>query len=361
MEKATLSFYQLFTLKVLFGIATAMMFTLGGDAKQASWIAILLGMTGGLFTYGMYYHLYRRYSMQPLTAYSKEILGKPIGSVIGLAYIAFFLYGASRNVRDGVELVSLSYTETPGLALGIILMIVVVYGLFQGIEVISRVGELYILLFGTLTVLAIIALFGSGVVMEENLLPVLEPGWKAILQTVRDETWTWPFGEMVCFTMLLPYLNQPKSGLKVGILGILVTGFYLALVHGLEVAVLGVDRTGRSIFPFLEMSQKINVGDVIQRLDAFVMVTLIINVFFKISIYLYAAVIAATDLFTVTQNKVILPMGAIVLATSILFTGSIVGHVVQGSFVLKNIFPIFGAYIPLLLWVGSFIRKKKGS
>ncbi|WP_167577794.1 GerAB/ArcD/ProY family transporter [Ammoniphilus sp. YIM 78166] len=359
MEKVKLNAFQFFTLKVLFGIGTAMMFTLGGEAKQASWLAILIGMLGGLVVFGIYYSLYRQYPDLPLTEYSKRILGNPLGLLLGFAYFTFFLYGASRNVRDGIELVSLSYTETPDIALGIILITVVMYGLTKGIEVIARVGEIYFILFVVITILAIIALAGSDVINENHLLPVLDPDWRAILHTARSETWMWPFGEMICFAMILPYLNSAKAALKVSVLGIVATGLYLAMVHALEIAVLGVDLTGRSVFPFMEMSQKINVGDVIQRLDAFVMVTLIINVFFKISIYMSAAAIVAVELFPLSRNKLILAMGVIVLTTSILFTGSIVGHWAQSKFILRYVYPIFGAYIPMGLLVVHMVLKKR--
>ncbi|MEW9671778.1 GerAB/ArcD/ProY family transporter [Ammoniphilus sp. 3BR4] len=358
MENAKITLYQFFTLQLLFGIGTAMMFTLGGEAKQASWLAILLGMALGVVLYLIYYDLYRKYSNLPLTAYSQRIFGRPIGQFISISYMSFFLYGASRNVRDGIELVSLSYGETPKLVLGIMLVAVVLYAIFNGIEVISRVGEMYIFLFFFITILAIIGLFSSGVVKGENLLPVLEPGWKTILKTTMQQTWMWPFGEMVCFTMILPYLNHPKQGLKVGLLGVILTGLFLAMVHSLEVAVLGVEQADRSVFPFMEMSQKINVGDVIQRLDAFVMVTIIVNVFFKITIYIYVAVVAAANVFPVSKNKLFIPMGIVVLMISIFFTESMVGHWVQGSFVLKNVYPFFGAFIPLTLWIGAILRKK---
>lgn len=257
-----------------------------------------------------------------------------------------------------MELVSLTYQETPPWILGIILMAVVLYGIYNGIEVLGRVGELYLIAFLFITVLAIIGLFASGVVKGENLLPVLEPGWKSIFRTMISQTWMWPFGEMVCFTMILPYLSQPKQGLKIGWLGIVMTGMFLAMVHGLEIATLGVERTNQAIFPFMEMSQKINVGDVIQRLDAFVMVTLVVNVFFKISIYIYVAVEAAADVFPVSKNKLFIPMGGAVLITSIWFTGSITGHLAQGNIVLKNIYPFFGAGIPLALFLVSILRKK---
>ncbi|WP_375540594.1 GerAB/ArcD/ProY family transporter [Peribacillus simplex] len=51
-------------------------------------------------------------------------------------------------------------------------------------------------------------IFASGSVKAENLLPVLEEGWKPVFTTAFPLTFTFPFGEMIVFTVLMPYLNR---------------------------------------------------------------------------------------------------------------------------------------------------------
>jgi spore germination protein KB len=73
---------------------------------------------------------------------------------------------------------------------------------------------------------------------------------------------------------------------------------------------------------------------------------------------MYAAVLGGASIFKVSKNVLILPMGAIVIVTSILFAGNYSAHMAQSHIVLKYVYPIFAAYIPLLLCEINFIKNK---
>ncbi len=334
------------------------MFPVGGDAKQAAWLSILLGMISGIPLLFIYVYLNKQYPNLVLTEYCKQILGKYLGSFIGIFYILFFLYGAARDVRDAMELIPLFLDGTPIWAIGIMLLLPILYALFLGIEVIGRTSEIffpYVVLTG---LLIIIFIFFSDIAKFENLQPVLEPGWETIIITTRNETWMAPFGEMICFTMIFAYLYKPKSVLKVGVVGVVSGGLFLVFIHMLIISVIGAEARNTSIAPLLDMVQKINIGNFIQRLDALFMIWLIVNDFFKILVFMYAAVIGGATIFKVSKSLLIIPFGLIVLLTSIFFAGSYTAHMAQSDFVLKNIYPIFSVYIPLLLCIVYFVRQK---
>lgn len=358
MENSKISSRQIFALIMIFELGTTVMFPLAAKAKQAAWISILIGMLGGIVLLTLYHYLFCQYTDKLLTEYCKRIFGKYIGTFICIIYVFYFLYGAARDIRDGMEILSLFYPETPISILGIMIMAIICYGLYLGIEVIGRMSEIF---FGFLIISGLfflISLIASGVIKVENLQPVLEPGWKAILRTAIDEPWMAPFGEMICFTMIFPYLNKPKSQFKITLIGVILSGIFLAVIHTLSIAVLGVEQRNRSIIPFFKMAQMINIGDFIQRLDAFSMIWLIVNDYFKITIYMYAAVMGGATIIKISKNVFILPMGAIVIITSIYFAGSYSAHMAQSDIVLKYVYPIFAAYIPLLMCVITFIKKK---
>ncbi|WP_181444428.1 GerAB/ArcD/ProY family transporter [Bacillus sp. 03113] len=358
MEKGKITTFQLFSLIVLFELGTAMMIPLGIDAKQDAWLSILIAMIGGILIFSVYAYLNHCYPKLLLTGYVKRIIGKYFGFVICLLYIFFFIYGAARDLRDGVELLLLSYGDTPIFVLSLIMMMVVCYALFLGIEVLSRIGEIYFLLFLFTGVVSIAFLFLSDVVHFENVQPVLEEGWEPVFSSVLTQTAMFPFGEMICFTMILPYLNQVKYGLKVGVFAIILSGVALAFIVLLEIAVLGINNMEQTVFPFLDMMEKIEIGEIVQRLDAFVVISLIINDFFKISIFSYAAVIGASDIFKVNKNKLFIPIGILILIVSLLIAKNLQLHLEQGRFALKYIFPPFVIGIPLLLMIIEMVRRK---
>jgi spore germination protein KB len=358
MESGKITSFQLFSLIILFELGTAIMVPLGLDAKQDAWIAIMIGMVGGILIFCMYSYLYNHFPHLLLTGYVRIIFGKYIGTVVGILYILFFIYGAARDLRDGVELLVLSYDLTPISVLSMILMLVICYALYRGIEVLSRTGEIYFIFLLFTGILVFILLLFSNVVNIDKVLPVLENGWKPIFTAVYGQTVMFPFGEMICFTMILPYLNNPKLGFKTGTTAIILSGVIISFVVFLEISVLGVNTVKQSIFPFLSMMQHINVGDVIQRLDAFVVTSLIINDFFKVAIFSYVALIGTVDLFKIQKNKLVIPLGVIILLTSMLIAQDVRMHFEQGRFALKYIFPVFAVVIPFLLMTIEMIRKR---
>ncbi|MCV9886754.1 GerAB/ArcD/ProY family transporter [Metabacillus halosaccharovorans] len=358
MENAKISAIQLVTIMYIFVVGTTVIFPLAAEAEQAAWISILLGMFLGFPLLLIYHYLYKLYPHLVLTEYTIKILGTYLGTAVGISYVLFFLYGAARDVRDAMELAPLFLHGTPISVIGIMFLVPILYGLFLGIEVLLRTSEIFIVYLVLTGVLMIIFIFFSDIFQYENLLPVLEPGWKKIIGTTLKESWSAPFGEVICFTMVFAYLNKPKHQLKASFMGVIIGGLSLALFHFLTIAVLGADTRGSSISPFLRMVQKIEVAEIIQRLDALFMIWLLVNDFFKVAIFMYAAVIGGATLFKISKNVLVLPFGAIVFFTSYYFTENYISHMAQGDFMLAYIYPIFSFAIPLLLCVVTFVKKK---
>lgn len=205
-------------------------------------------------------------------------------------------------------------------------------------------------------------MFFSGVIELNYLFPVLGSGWGPVIKTTLKQTIEFPHAEVICFTMLLPYLNQPKAGVRAGVAAVLISGLILSYSTALNIAVLGTDIAGRATFPLLHTISLINIGEFIQRLDVFVVLTLIIGDFFKVAIFFYAGVLAAADVFQIRdKRKIIFPMGLLILLISIVITGSIAEHIEEGNLALQTVFVLFGIVFPLAFLVVSGLRKRFGS
>ncbi|PLR79098.1 spore gernimation protein KB [Bacillus sp. V3-13] len=361
MEKVQISPSQLFALIFLFELGSAVVVGLGMQAKQDAWLAILLGMTGGLLIFLVYSYLFRHYPNLALTSYLPRILGKWIGYPITFLYIVYFVYLASRVLRDFSDLLLTStLRETPMLAISAMMIALSVYGIAKGIETLARTGEI---LFGLMIVLIAFGfffLFASGVVKFENLVPVLDNGWKPVLKTAFPQTLTFPFGEMIVFAMLLPFLNKPKMEIKVGLSALTVSGLLLALTAAINIAVLGPYIASTSMFPLLKTVHKINIADFIQRLDAIVISMLIVGGFFKIVIFFYAAVKGIEDLFKEAKHRYIIigSIGLIILVGSIYMAGNFPEHLEVGLKIVPVYLHLpFQIGIPLLLLIVVMIRK----
>ncbi|MGM0921434.1 MAG: GerAB/ArcD/ProY family transporter [Bacillota bacterium] len=361
MEKVKISPFQLSSLIILFELGSAVVVAVGVNAKQDAWIAILIGMLGGMVLFCIYHYLFRQYPDLPLTGYIPKVFGKIIGYPVAVLYILYFIYIASRVLRDlGSLLVISTLTQTPLLVINLLVILIIAYANYLGIEPLARAGEIFFYIFIFFLISSNIFIFASGLVEPKNLLPLLEEGWKPVLKTAFPLTFTFPFGEVIVFTMLLPYLNRPDSNLKTGLFSILVCGFILSYISAIDIAVLGPQMVKTSIFPLLETVSKVTIGDFLQRLDALVISILVIGCFVKISIFTYAAVIGTADLFKKRKHPAIVSIICLLtLAASLLNAENIQEHIYIGL----KIVPVYlhlplQTGIPLLLFIVVLIRKK---
>ncbi|MCY8235374.1 GerAB/ArcD/ProY family transporter [Priestia endophytica] len=205
----------------------------------------------------------------------------------------------------------------------------------------------------------------SGNINFHHLQPFLEHGWKPILTTAFLETSNFPFDQMVVFMMLFPYLNRPGLVKKVWLSALISSGLILCWTASLNIAVLGVEVVERSTFPLLSTVGKVSLFEFIQRIDAIVVFTLLMTVFFKASIFFYGALIGIVDLFKLKNHKqIILPIGCILIFLSMIRASDYSEHTEEGTYFLHYITVYFHIIMPLLMLLVTLSRnrfKKKGS
>ncbi|MFB4164144.1 GerAB/ArcD/ProY family transporter [Alteribacillus sp. JSM 102045] len=362
MEKAKINASQLFVLIFLFQQGSALLIPLGVEAKQDAWLAILLGMVGGFFLFFIYERLYNYYPDILPTEYMQQLIGKFFGKILASVYIIYFLYIAARVLRDfGEMLVTFAYKETPLFIINALLLLTVVYTVHKGIEVIARSSELLFVLMYFLAISGFILVIVSGLIDVKNLQPILENGLKPVLEAVLTETLYIPFGEVIAFTMIFPYINRPKKLKVAGIVAIALNGINLGLTMAINIAVLGVDLVTRSQFPLLNTIQAIQVAEFLERLDVYFMIALIIGGFIKVSIYFYAGIIGISNLCKVKDtSKLVYPIGIVVLFLSITISSSYAEHIYEGLSIVSLYMHLpLQVIIPLLLLLIAVIKNRK--
>ncbi|MCF2132431.1 spore germination protein, partial [Strepomyces sp. STD 3.1] len=324
-----------------------------------AWLAILLGMGGGVILFFIYYFLFRQYPNLTLTGYTREVFGKYLGWIIGLLYVVFFIYASARTLRDfGGLMLSSTLPQTPLLAINLSFVLVMCYVLYLGIEVVGRTAEVFIVILFLLGIVGNFLVLVSGHVDLHYLQPFLEDGWKPILTTAFPLATFLPFGEMLVFTFLLPYLNRPELAKTTWLSALILSGLILSYTTSLDIAVLSVKEVERATFPLLSTIGRVELLEFIQRLDAIVVFTFLITVFFKVSIFFYSAVMGMVDLFKLENpQQIILPSGVIVFFLSMSVASNSAEHIEEG-FNIANYYlslPFF-LIIPLVMLFITIIR-----
>lgn len=359
MERAKISPFQLFCLVFLFELGSAVIVGLGLEAKQDAWIAILIGLATGVILLYIYSSLYRYHPNSLLTTYPKQLLGKSIGSIIGFLYIIYFIYIGSRVLRDIATLLQITWLQrTPILVISILIIIVAAYTVFHGVEVLARTGEIHLFIYGLSIVIAVIFILFSDILHFNKLLPVGE-NWGLILKTAFPMITTFPFGEVIAFTMIFPYLNNQKIGVKYGFLAMIFAGLIISLSIAINITALGVNMVGRSPFPLLTTMGKVSLHFFVQRLDILACIILVMGGFFKITIFLYTATIGSADLFKINHKKLALPIGTILLLLSIMIASNTSEHFQEGLKIVPTYVHIpMQIIIPILLLAITLLKKR---
>jgi len=363
VDKEKIGNGQLFALIFLFGMGSSVVIPVGLVPQKENWISIIIASFGGILLFYLYYYLSQQYPGLSLSGYAQKILGKYAGRFVSFLYVLFFIFNGSRNLREAGDLLVTSiYYNTPLVIIETLLILVIMYALYKGIEVLARIGELYFLILVILICVGNTLIIISGKIHFDNLLPLLEDGWKPVLKNAYPSIAMFPYGEMICFAMIFPNLRTLQTGRKAGIGSLIFVTIALSMIHALEIAVLGEHSYQRSPFPLLLTFQKVQIGDFMERLDILAVLTLIICIFFKIAIYFLAAVIMAADIFNLANKEtLILSVGFLVILSSILGASNLAEHTKEGSFVIQFVIPLYAAAFPFLLFAVHIIRKKLGT
>ncbi|MEW5552873.1 GerAB/ArcD/ProY family transporter [Peribacillus frigoritolerans] len=362
MEKANISGYQLFVLIFLFEMGSALLVPLAGEAKQAAWLVILIAMIGGILLFFIYYGLFQYYPDQLLTEFVRSILGNFLGRIVAFLYILYFIYLAARVLRDfGETLLTFAYPHIPLFVANAAFILVVVYTVRKGVEVLTRSGELFFVLENLLLMTFFLLIVASGMIHLNNLKPVIEMSVTEMVKMAFTKTIFFPFGEIISFLMIFPYLNEPKRLKKIGISSIAAAGIFLAIIMAMNIAVLGVDLTTRSQYPLLSLIQSIEVAGFLERLDVYFLFLLMIGGFIKISVFTYVAVTGTANVFNVKQpSRLAYPVGFVILLSSIIIASSFTEHMHEGLGAVPIYIHLpFQVIIPLLLLIIAFFKNRK--
>ncbi|WHX60881.1 GerAB/ArcD/ProY family transporter [Peribacillus frigoritolerans] len=362
MEKANISGYQLFVLIFLFEMGSALLVPLAGEAKQAAWLVILIAMLGGFLLFFIYYGLFQYYPDQLLTEFVRSILGNFLGRIVAFLYILYFIYLAARVLRDfGDTLLTFAYPHIPLFVANAAFILVVVYTVRKGVEVLTRTGELFFVLENLLLMTFFLLIVASGMIHLNNLKPVIEMSVTEMVKMAFTKTIFFPFGEIISFLMIFPYLNEPKRLKKIGISSIAAAGIFLAIIMAMNIAVLGVDLTTRSQYPLLSLIQSIEVAGFLERLDVYFLFLLMIGGFIKISVFTYVAVTGTANVFNVKQpSRLAYPVGFVILLSSIIIASNFTEHMHEGLGAVPIYIHLpFQVIIPLLLLIIAFFKNRK--
>jgi spore germination protein KB len=360
MNKEVISGRQLVALVFTFIIATATLFLpafVTKNAGQDGWISVLLAGLVGVIVVLVVTAVGLKYPELTLIEYSEIILGKWPGKIVGLIFIVFYLHITSVMIREVSSTVSRQILPASSLeVIAIILFIICAYTVKNGLEVITRMN-IIILILTFLAMFICLALLLKDMNIE-LLTPVLSKGIMPVIQdSISPAGW---FGEVVSIAFLIPFINKPKETRLCSIIGILWASFTLAFLVALVIMVFGANLTPSLTFPTLEAVRIINVSDYIQRAEIIFLIPWILANLVKLCFFYYITVLIISKWFKLENlSTLVLPVGLLLFSMSL----ALVKNTVDLTEFLST---AWGPYslpielgIPILLLIIASIRGKR--
>ncbi|MFC5647743.1 GerAB/ArcD/ProY family transporter [Paenibacillus solisilvae] len=246
--------------------------------------------------------------------------------------------------------------ETPRWFINVTFMLVIVYGVMLGIEVIGWTGELLFVRISLVIGLIFILLINK---MDfSNMKPILADGWWQPVKGLFPIS-GFPLAEYSYLMMLFPLVRPEdrkklKRAMWISSAAIGLMGLFIAVML---LTVLGAELTMHSPFAVYDMEKQISVGDVLERVEISVAVIWISTIFSKMILCFYVVNVASAQLLRFsTYRPMVLPMASIVIPMSfIVFRNS-----AQLTNFASKVWPVFsvfqGLVLPLILLLVAAVR-----
>lgn len=353
---------QLFALIVLYEIGSTTLYALGIKAKQDAWISFLIGMLGGLILTWILLELQKNFPEKNLVEIIIALLGKWIGVPLVILYFFYFQMICSFVFREFGEVMIITFLpKTPISVVLTIYMLVVVYIIFLGLEVLGRMSEILLPIVLFFLVLVYMLIYFSGEVHFSDLQPVLGEGLPTIFEA-SFRILVFPFGEMCLFMMYWKYV-QPKHAIrKTTFWAVVISGLLLTYSTITFITVLGPEYAGNATIPLLNVIKLINIGDILTHMDALGVMMIFMGGLFKMVLLLYASILILCYLINVRNQKWFIVIVSLytLLFGIFYFTSHMYHHWLGGLDMFDGkIHPIFAWVFPPLLLVLCWIQKLK--
>lgn len=328
IENTKINKLQLYILTVVTGTGSSMLYGIGTHANQDAWIVVLISMLGGMSLILLYCWLLKLFPDATLFHMFENVFNKYLAKIISFLYVLYFAIIASHVIGDITTLTSLYIlSETPPIIIEIIITLIAMYGVFLGIETFARFGILVFIFIVPLIFFFFIGPILSNRANFEQLLPILENGWRPIFKESFPLIFTNPFGEIIVFLMIIPYVTNNQKVLPVGLLSMLSIGILFLTITVTNIVTIGPKFIEISLYPTIQAIRGINILNFIQRVEGLAVFLFLILNYMKIMIFLFAAATGANIVFkTNNYRKYIIPISIVVFILSHLSIQDVVLH-----------------------------------
>lgn len=209
----------------------------------------------------------RNYPGKTMIEYSQEMLGIILGKLLGLILFLYFLAAAALTVSAYIQhLTDFLLPETPLLVVTAMHLIVICYMLWQGLEIIGRIGTIAFFMafiFFTLILLAALPEYDS-----KTLLPLFNAG--IINTSIASLSTDSLMGVgLIVIAMLLPMVSNQAKAFPSAAAGVAIGGFFFVFYFVAELMVMGPHLISIMRIASMDLVRSIQITQYLHRFESF--------------------------------------------------------------------------------------------
>ena len=346
-------------LAIIFVMTNSFSVLYGVNAGQDLWISYLLATVAAGLLWLLMSGMMNAYPEMNFFTLLDRLLGKFLGRTVSVVLLLFAFLSLTTSVINFGKFTQLTaLSKTPQIILPALIILIAVWVLHSGIEVLARCGSL--LIFFIAFVFLYFLLFGVEFVELENLTPVMEDGLFPVVHS-SIMVFVHQFGQSVLLLALYHNIKRKDSHHPKGIAaGVLIGGAAVTLIALSTLATLGQAETASEFYPVFTVLSIRNVGGFIQHMEILTSLVMAFFVFFRIALGLYFICSALTHLFNLPDYRSsLLPMGLLILsATQLLFWNAMdLRATMESDLSLRIAFPLL-FILPVILAIIARARRK---
>lgn len=330
-------------------------------SKNGAWLSLLAAYLFGMVVLSCVLYLHRSHGGASLIQYSRLLVGKWLTLVIAAPYIGMLLFAIPAiDAGIGDFFTSVMMNETPSYVFNSLSLIAAALTAQAGIKVIARMFLL--LVFIMLSFSIAVMLLAVPIYNPTYLLPLMPMGVKPILHGFFIAA-GFPFGEVVLFSMLLPFVSKDKStALAKGLyLAFTVTGIMLICSVLSAIMTFG-PASGYFQYSLFKLASEIQIAEIIQRIESVIGIALILGSYMKLTLFLLILSLLITQLANLSDERVVIyPLTLICILLSLTMFQSPADFYEQVYVIWPFTVLTAGCSVIFLLTLITYIKRKSTS
>ncbi|WAH43913.1 endospore germination permease [Alicyclobacillus fastidiosus] len=323
-------------------------------AGRDAWISLILACLLGLAI--QYVQLTIAIGKnESLVEHALSVFGKWVGGFISVIYILFFIVIVALTIKIVSDFMGVIYPTTPPGVFLLAEFTVGAWAVYSGIEVIGRSLQVLLPLMMLLGIAA--SLLSTPDKDFTQIYPIFNQGITPVAQGAL--AFVAMLSELIGFGMIAPHAKNPEKLPKQSSMLVLVLlVLFLSPVTG-PIMVFGETLAKNLSFPTYTEIQYIHITNIVERLDIIGVLLWTIGSFFRIAMFMFAAVKGISQLVGAKKETTFLiPVTLLCAAFSLSLMQSSreeVYRFLSSGYVV--VAPVLGVGLPLLTGLVAWFKK----